>query len=168
MPQITSGSIIGIISLALAIVAVFLEPSREFLLQKAGELGINLLILSSSPVVQDTARDIKYIGSYQAGVEHFQNIFYAEDTSGKNRFAPPVKFTPTAGSTIDATKAGAWCPQGTGDVLPFTSRVTNISENCLSLRIARARGTKPEAKLPVVVWLHGGMIQLTEIRIEQH
>lgn len=31
-----------------------------------------------------------------------------------------------------------------------------MSENCLSLRIARPPGTRPGAKSPVAVWLHGG------------
>ncbi|XXH00193.1 hypothetical protein Hte_006535 [Hypoxylon texense] len=112
--------------------------------------------LKIPPTVIDSAKDIAYIGSLSSGVEHFQNIFYGEDTSGKNRFAPPIPVTPARGSVIDATQPGAWCPQGLGDVLPFTSRVTNISENCLSLRLARPRGTKPGAKLPVAVWIHGG------------
>ncbi|KAL4905310.1 hypothetical protein BDW74DRAFT_185327 [Aspergillus multicolor] len=99
-----------------------------------------------------------YIGSRSShgAVEHFQNIFYAEEPTGPRRFAPPVPTNPQRGSVIDATQSGAWCPQGTGDILPFTSRVTNISENCLSLRIARAKGTRGGAKLPVIVWIHGG------------
>ncbi|KAL4927486.1 Alpha/Beta hydrolase protein [Aspergillus undulatus] len=110
------------------------------------------------PRVIDTKREVTYIGSRgrSSAVEHFQNIFYAEEPTGPRRFAPPVPTNPEKGSVVDATKAGAWCPQGTGDILPFTSRVTNISENCLSLRIARPRGTKGDAKLPVVVYLHGG------------
>ncbi|KAJ4423946.1 hypothetical protein N0V82_001374 [Gnomoniopsis sp. IMI 355080] len=107
--------------------------------------------------VVDPEREVRYVGLRAASdVEHFQNIFYAEDTSGQNRFAPPVPTRPVKGSVIDATLPGAWCPQGTGDVLPFTSRVTNVSENCLSLRIARPRGTQADANLPVMVWLHGG------------
>lgn len=58
---------------------------------------------------------------------------------------------------MDATVAGAWCPQALGPtLLPFTSPVTNVSENCLSLRIARPSGTDASAKLPVLVWMHGG------------
>ncbi|KAL3478698.1 Alpha/Beta hydrolase protein [Aspergillus californicus] len=113
--------------------------------------------LSPNLKVVDSARDITYLGSLSpAGVEHFQNIFYAEEPTGQRRFAAPVPTRLVKGSIIDATRAGAWCPQGTGDILPFTSRVTNISENCLSLRIARLAGTQKDAKLPVVVWIHGG------------
>ncbi|KAI9147635.1 alpha/beta-hydrolase [Paramyrothecium foliicola] len=112
--------------------------------------------LHSPPVVIDVKRDIKYVGSKLLDVEHFQNIFYAEDTAGRNRFKPPVPSNPAKGSVIDARQPGAWCPQGKGDVLPFTSLVLNISENCLSLRVARPADTKANAKLPVMVWLHGG------------
>jgi hypothetical protein len=113
--------------------------------------------LSASLKVVDSARNITYLGSLSpARIEHFQNIFYAEEPTGQRRFAAPVPTRPAKGSVIDATRAGAWCPQGTGDILPFTSKVTNISENCLSLRIARPAGTQKDAKIPVAVWIHGG------------
>lgn len=134
-----------ITALILAIVAVYYQKfSNTF------SPGINLKVV-------DSAREITYLGSLSSvGVEHFQNIFYADAPTGPRRFAAPVRTAPAKGSVIDATQAGAWCPQGTGDVLPFTSTVTNISENCLSLRIARPKGTQETAKLPVVVWIHGG------------
>ena len=132
--------------------SIYLGPSYLF-----NTYGINISsIFVSQPVVVDSRRHIRYIGSRLSSVEHFQNIFYAKDTTGKNRFAPPVPIENAEGSVIDATHPGAWCPQGTGDVLPFTSRVTNISENCLSVRVARPQGTKQDAKLPVMVWIHGG------------
>jgi carboxylesterase type B len=118
---------------------------------------LDTLYPSSHIKVVDSVRGLTYLGSLSsAGVEHFQNIFYAEAPTGPRRFAAPVPTKPEKGSVIDATRAGAWCPQSTGDVLPFTSAVTNISENCLSLRIARLAGTQKAAKLPVVVWIHGG------------
>lgn len=124
---------------------------------------LNTLYLSPNPKVVDSEREITYLGSLSsAGIEHFQNIFYAEEPTGLRRFAAPVPSRPVKGSFINATQAGAWCPQGKGDILPFTSRVTNISENCLSLRIARPAGTQKGAKLPVVVWIHGGKLAVCE------
>ncbi|RAL14231.1 alpha/beta-hydrolase [Aspergillus homomorphus CBS 101889] len=93
-----------------------------------------LIVLDSPPTVIETAYEIKYIGSRTDGV--------------------PVN--PAKGSVTGATQPGAWCPQGMGVLLPFTSRVDNVSENCLSLRIARSSGVKRHARLPVAVWLHGG------------
>lgn len=112
----------------------------------------------SAPIVQNPRIAVSYRGGSVDGVDHYQNIFHAKDTSGTNRFAPPTPYTPPPGTTVDATTAGAWCPQGLGGPpLPFTSRVSNVSENCLSLRIARPSGTSATAKLPVLVWIHGGM-----------
>lgn len=105
----------------------------------------------------DRTNHITYRGSVKGPVEHFQNVFYAHDTSGQNRFAPPKPYLAPAGSIVDATAPGAWCSQGLGPTFPFASTVTNVSENCLSLWIARPRATKQTAKLPVVVYLHGGM-----------
>ena len=111
-----------------------------------------------TPYVRNARTGVSYRGTSTNGVEHFQNIFYAEDTSGSNRFAPPVLYTPLPNTIVDVTTAGAWCPQGLGGPpLPFTSVITNVSENCLSLRIARSSGTESSAKLPVLVWLHSGM-----------
>lgn len=111
----------------------------------------------SISIVEIGINGVSYRGLTMNGVDHFQNIFYAEDTSGPNRFAPPVPYTYPAGSFVDATASGAWCPQAAGAAaLPFTSPINNVSENCLSLRIARTSGTPASARLPVLVWIHSG------------
>ncbi|KAJ5173918.1 Carboxylesterase type B [Penicillium coprophilum] len=134
----------SVVAVLLAIIAIYYQ-----------EL-FNTVFSSSSLKVVDSTRDITYLGSLSpAGIEHFQNIYYAEAPTGQRRFAAPVPTRPGKGSVIDATRAGAWCPQATGDILPFTSKVTDISENCLSLRIARPARTQKDAKLPVAVWIHG-------------
>ncbi|KAL8706321.1 MAG: hypothetical protein Q9201_000640 [Fulgogasparrea decipioides] len=99
------------------------------------------LVNAANPVVRDVRTGVSYRGTISNGVEQYQNIFYAADTSGPNRFAPPVPYMPARGTVVDATAAGAWCPQGVGGPpLPWTSPVTEVSENCLSLRIARPSG----------------------------
>lgn len=149
---LSTSLLIGFGALGIGLIAIFLQPTQEALVSILNYQGLN------SPIdVFDPELEVRYVGKRAAsGVEHFQNIFYAEDTSGPNRFAPPVPVRPVKGSVVDASLPGAWCPQGLGDVLPFTSQVTNVSENCLSLRIARPGGTHADAKLPVMVWLHGG------------
>lgn len=155
--------LLGLGALVFGLLAVFLEPFRDFLLFNVDNYNIKLPFLerASSVIIINHTGEITYIGRHSNGIDHFQNVFYAEDTSGQNRFAPPVPIKHEKGSSIDASRSGAWCPQGTGDILPFTSKVVNISENCLSLRIARPHGTAPDAKLPVMVWIHGGTSALS-------
>ncbi|KAI1443637.1 alpha/beta-hydrolase [Annulohypoxylon stygium] len=149
--------LLGLGALTFGLLAVFIEPFRQFLLENDYySIKLPFSFGDNPPVVFDSVREVTYVGSQSDGVEHFQDIFYAEDTSGKNRFAPPVPIKHAKGTVLGATQPGAWCPQGTGDILPFTSRVVNISENCLSLRIVRPQSTASDAKLPVIVWLHGG------------
>ncbi|KAK7748157.1 hypothetical protein SLS53_001412 [Cytospora paraplurivora] len=154
---VPSWGLIGIGALMAGLVAILLQPLGPLHDQSVWTSIARLREWNHPlPVVVDTTRDISYLGVRGPSVEHFHNIFYAHDTSGANRFAPPVPVIPAPNTVIDATTPGAWCPQATGGILPFTSLVTNISENCLSLRVARLSGTKPEASLPVLVWLHGG------------
>lgn len=99
---------------------------------------------------------VTYRGITNGGVEHFQNIRYAYETSSSRRFAPPEPYEPAAGSQVDATSPGHACPQAQDAMPPFFAETKSISEDCLNLRIARPSGTTAEAKLPVVIWVHGG------------
>ena len=118
------------------------------------------------PTVTGQRTGISYVGTTADGIEHFQNIFYAEDTGGPNRFALPVPLKLSPGSVVDATAEGAACPQAMGDApLPFTSGIYNVSENCLSLRIVRPAAIGASAKLPVVVWIHGGLYSAYRIAL---
>ena len=145
----------SIISFPIVLVTIIISPTW---LHSLSSLPVPFLYRYTTPIVTNSRTGVSYRGTAVNGVEHFQNIFYAEDTSGLNRFAPPVPFIPPRGAVLDATAAGAWCPQGTGSPpLPFASPISNISENCLSLRVARPSGISASAKLPVLVWIHGGL-----------
>jgi hypothetical protein len=93
------GWFLGIGALLLGLVSIWVEPVRQVLLSYCGAtiaIGIAtgpLAHASPPPVVVDPAADVRYIGSRTAGVEHFQNVFYGQDTSGAHRFAPPVAVT---------------------------------------------------------------------------
>ncbi|GIJ86454.1 hypothetical protein Asppvi_005343 [Aspergillus pseudoviridinutans] len=115
-----------------------------------------------SPVtVLDPASNITYNGIRTSTyVEEFLNIQYAHDTSGNHRFSPPRPYTPTANSIINATFPGAACPQPHIPLPadPYTV-LPNVSEDCLTLRIARPAGTgatQNAQKLPVMVFIYGG------------
>ncbi|KAI1810425.1 alpha/beta-hydrolase [Poronia punctata] len=157
MPRLGNPSLLfSIGAIMVAFTALYLAPLHGLLSGISDRSLFGRASSVASPSVYDAAKDVTYLGSRTPGVDHFQNIFYGEDTSGPNRFAPPIPVQLEKGSVIDATQPGAWCPQGLGDIFPFTSKVVNVSENCLSLRIARPAGTDPDANLPVAVWLHGG------------
>ncbi|KAK0714038.1 Alpha/Beta hydrolase protein [Lasiosphaeria miniovina] len=104
--------------------------------------------------------DVTYRGTTTGTVEHFLNIRFAHDTSGPRRFAPPEPYTPPAGSEVDATRPGPACAQTQGGLPPFFDATPDISEDCLTVRIARPAGTAPGARLPVVVHVvEGGVIK---------
>lgn len=122
--------------------------------------GLCLQTVAAIPFVTNAGTGVSYQGTSADGIEQFQNISYAEDTSGANRFAPPVPYTPRYGSTVQATAGGPACPQllaGNANY-PFDTPTRNISEDCLSLRIARPANQSSEKPLPVMVWIHGGAV----------
>ncbi|RFU81351.1 para-nitrobenzyl esterase [Trichoderma arundinaceum] len=116
----------------------------------------SLATLAPSATIPIT--DVTYRGIHRNGIEVFLNIQYGEDTGGQNRFKPPRPHIPVPGSTIQADSYGPACPQALGGwLLPLAlSNITEISEDCLNLNIARPKGTKPSDLLPVMVYLHGG------------
>ena len=112
----------------------------------------------ASPTVVDAGHGVTYKGLNRNGIEIFLNIPYAEDTGGMNRFKPPIPHIPSPGTTIPGHSYGPACPQALGPwFLPISlSNVTEVSEDCLNLNVARPKGVCAEAKLPVMVWIHGG------------
>ena len=148
-------------ALFILLLSFFLDWSRPPSLPSIGFLYSS----RTSAYVTDTRTNISYLGITVKNVEHFQNIFYAKDTSGSSRFAPPIPHLPVPGTVVDATTPGAFCPQGLGPkALPFTSPTTNVSENCLSLRIMRSVGMIVTEKLPVMGNIHGGLPEEANVR----
>ncbi|KAI0140042.1 carboxylesterase family protein [Hypoxylon sp. NC0597] len=112
----------------------------------------------SHPLVVDTKKNVKYQGLSRNGIEVFLNIPYGQDTGGENRFKPPRAAAPKPGSTIVAQSYGPACPQALGEGFPplTLSNVTKISEDCLNLNVARPSNLTTGARLPVLVYIHGG------------
>lgn len=110
------------------------------------------------PTAHDRACDVTYTGTVQDGVENFFAIPFGQDTGGANRFRPPRPYLPESGSQIDATIRGPACPQPKKAIAaPFyLSNYSEVSEDCLHLNIYRPCGTPPDAKLPVLLYIHGG------------
>ena len=84
----------------------------------------------------------------------FKGIPYAMPPVGKFRWRPPQPVIPWTG-VRDASKFGANCAQGGWGTAPDKIQ-DGSSENCLYLNLWAPAGTKAEAKLPVMVWIHGG------------
>lgn len=101
---------------------------------------------------------VTYHGIHRNGIEAFLNIPYGQDTGGNWRFRPARPHMPVPGSTVQADSYGPACPQPLGSwIVPLSlTNITNISENCLNLNIARPQGTKANNLLPVMVYIHGG------------
>lgn len=105
-----------------------------------------------------TTANATYQGLYKDQVETFLGIRYGQDTGGANRFKPPRPFVPSG--VIEAKDPGPACPQllGLNAVPPYLGNVTETSEDCLRLNIYRPNGTTHHDRLPVMLYIHGGML----------
>ena len=113
----------------------------------------------AAPTVVDSQNNVTYHGVERNGIDIFLGIRYGLDTGGANRFKAPRPYSPQRGAVINAQSYGTACPQplGAGLTPPLSlTNVTSISEDCLNLDVARPSGICRGAKLPVMVFIHGG------------
>lgn len=79
-------------------------------------------------------------GAVKDGVAYHLGIPFAAAPVGDLRWRPPAA-APSWTGERDASKPGASC---------------QAAEDCLFLNVVRPADAKPGAKLPVMVWIHGG------------
>ena len=91
-------------------------------------------------------------GARDRGYRIFQGIPYAAAPAGAMRWQPPVAPEPWR-AVRDATKPGLRCIQ---DVRVDPDYGLPTSEDCLNLSVWTPDGATPDARRPVMVWIHGG------------
>ncbi len=129
--------------------------------------GILLISITFSLYAQQTANNDDAIqgptvstnsglvqGVTEGEVSIFKGIPFAAPPVGELRWRPPQPIIPWEG-VRDASEFGPSCaqagwPRGSGTI------AEGSSEDCLYLNLWTPANTKPGAKLPVMVWLHGG------------
>lgn len=96
-------------------------------------------------------------GVVEDGVAAYKGIPYAAPPVGDLRWRPPQPVAPWTGIR-QAAEFGANCMQGRFG--PPQAQAANAapppSEDCLFLNVWRPANAAPGARLPVMVWIHGG------------
>ena len=121
--------------------------------EEAGELSYPYNPRAAQPVFVDSAAG-STVGISYGGVNVFKGIPYAT----AERFEEPVPFTWEG--IRQANRYTEICPQGISavngqEVQNLCNYIVEGEATCLSLNIWTP-SVDPEAKLPVIVWIHGG------------
>ncbi|KAF8608648.1 alpha/beta-hydrolase [Ceratobasidium sp. AG-I] len=127
-----------------------MQYRNAILLSFISGLTASTSALAASPVISGDS-GLSYIGlrNENATQEYFLGIPYAEPPVGPLRFKPPVSWSRTNTTVVNATRMGYSCLQSVDTYIK-----DNTSEDCLTLNIWKpANLTK---KLPVMVWITGG------------
>ena len=118
-----------------------------------------LLTAGAAPAQIASAQTVTVTGGAVSGVTQgtvsaFKGIPYAAAPTGENRWRAPQPVIPWQG-TRDGSAYGHDCAQAPfpPDAAPIT---TQPAEDCLYLNVWKPASAKAGAKLPVMVWIHGG------------
>ncbi|GAB3158952.1 carboxylesterase family protein [Amycolatopsis stemonae] len=93
----------------------------------------------------------KLHGLATASTRQFLGVRYALAPTGARRWTPPQP-APAAPGVVEATEAGPSCAQ----TASTPGAKPSDAEDCLFLNVTTPRGARAGAKLPVMVWWHGG------------
>ena len=121
-----------------------------------------LCCLAACPLVSWAQSPIVRIasGAVQGAIENNRAVFrglpYAAPPVGEQRWREPQPVQPWS-AVRQANTVGASCPQKRGLALEGGGDPGVIDEDCLYLNVFTPRA-EPGAKLPVMVWIHGGAL----------
>ncbi|KAG8739833.1 hypothetical protein FRC10_005063 [Ceratobasidium sp. 414] len=118
--------------------------------QSIAVLSLSALAVAqtSNPVVN--GQDVSWMGLTNSALklDYFWGVPFAQPPTGPLRFKPPLPWSPSNETQVNATTYGASCEQGVDRGLPAES------EDCLTLNIWKPSNVT--GKIPVMVWLYGG------------
>lgn len=111
--------------------------------------------MSNAQVIVETGLG-KLLGFESEGVRLFRGIPFAEPPVGERRFRAPEPVMPWPG-VRDSKQFGAAAPQPKLALAALPGMdVGPQSEDCLYLNVYAPAGAGPQARKPVMVWIHGG------------
>ena len=108
----------------------------------------------AAPLVETTSGRVA--GTQTQEIAVFRGLPYAAPPVGALRWRAPQPAVAWPG-TRDASKVGHACPQKRGLSLEGGGDPGTLDEDCLNLNVFTPRA-EPGARLPVMVWLHGGAL----------
>ena len=129
-----------------------LTITRTLILFTAIALGAAGCSRTAAPKLQVDTSEGAVQGTNEAGVISFKGIPFAAPPIGELRWRAPQP-PPKRQQLMLADQYGSFCAQPNTSLLWF--ELTSSSEDCLTLNVWTT-ATGDSAKLPVMVWIHGG------------